>query len=41
MGNSRTQVMTLVIKESEGQYNKTSHGYFIFVPLLKGIENSQ
>ena len=40
MGNSRTQVMTLVVKEGEGQYNKTSHGFFIFVPLLKGTANS-
>jgi protein-L-isoaspartate(D-aspartate) O-methyltransferase len=41
MGSSRTQVMTLVVKESEGKYTKTSHGYFVFVPLLSGTANSQ
>ena len=41
MGNSRTQIMTLVVKEGENQFTKTSHGYFIFVPLLKGTANNQ
>lgn len=40
MGDSRTQRMTLVVKEGDGQYHESSHGYFIFVPLLKGTENS-
>ena len=40
MGNSRTQVMTLVVKKEEGQSHESSHGYFVFVPLLKGTENS-
>jgi protein-L-isoaspartate(D-aspartate) O-methyltransferase len=39
MGDSRTQRMTLVVNEGNGQYHETSHGYFIFVPLLKGTEN--
>lgn len=40
MGSSRTQVMTLVKKEGEGKYHKSSHGYFAFVPLLQGTENN-
>jgi len=40
LGSSRTQVMTLVVKEGEGQYHKSSHGYFVFVPLLEGTENN-
>jgi len=40
MGISRTQVMTLVVKKEEGQSHESSHGYFVFVPLLKGTENS-
>lgn len=39
LGDSRTQIMTLVVKESDDKYQKTSHGYFVFVPLLKGTEN--
>ena len=41
LGSSRTQVMTLVVKEGKEQYHKSSHGYFVFVPLLKGIENNE
>ena len=40
LGSSRTQVMTLVVKEGKGQYHQSSHGYFVFVPLLEGIENN-
>ena len=40
VGGSRTQVMTLVVKEGEQQFKRSSHGYFVFVPLLKGTKNS-
>ncbi len=36
IGNSYSQVMTLVVKTGENDYKKTEHGYFVFVPMLKG-----
>jgi protein-L-isoaspartate(D-aspartate) O-methyltransferase len=36
IGSSYSQVMTLVVKTGENDYNKTEHGYFVFVPMLKG-----
>ncbi len=36
VGSSRTQIMMLVEKTGENEYKKTKHGYFSFVPLLKG-----
>jgi protein-L-isoaspartate(D-aspartate) O-methyltransferase len=35
-GGSSGQRMVRVIRESEDQYHKTEHGYFTFVPLLRG-----
>jgi protein-L-isoaspartate(D-aspartate) O-methyltransferase len=35
-GSSYSQVMTLVVKTGENEFKKTEHGYFVFVPLLKG-----
>jgi protein-L-isoaspartate(D-aspartate) O-methyltransferase len=36
IGRSYSQSMTLVIKTSENDYKKSEHGYFVFVPMLKG-----
>lgn len=36
VGNSNSQKMTLVEKVSDGEFRKTEHGSFIFVPFLKG-----
>lgn len=36
LGRSYSQSMTLVIKTSENDYKKSEHGYFVFVPMLKG-----
>jgi protein-L-isoaspartate(D-aspartate) O-methyltransferase len=36
IGSSYSQIMTLVVKTGENDYNKTEHGYFVFVPMLKG-----
>jgi protein-L-isoaspartate(D-aspartate) O-methyltransferase len=36
IGSSYSQVMTLVVKVGENDCKKTEHGYFVFVPMLKG-----
>jgi protein-L-isoaspartate(D-aspartate) O-methyltransferase len=36
IGNSISQVMTLVIRKGENDFEYSSHGSFVFVPLLKG-----
>jgi protein-L-isoaspartate(D-aspartate) O-methyltransferase len=36
IGSSYSQTMTLVIKTGENDYRKSEHGYFVFVPMLKG-----
>ena len=36
LGNSISQVMTLVIRIGENEFEHSSHGSFVFVPLLKG-----
>ena len=36
LGESSSQVMTVVEKLSANEYHQTEHGTFIFVPLLKG-----
>lgn len=38
VGKKNAQQMMLVEKISETEFQKSSHGNFIFVPLLKGIE---
>ncbi|MCX7986336.1 MAG: protein-L-isoaspartate(D-aspartate) O-methyltransferase [Bacteroidales bacterium] len=38
VGKKSAQQMMLVEKISENEFKKSSHGNFIFVPLLKGIE---
>jgi protein-L-isoaspartate(D-aspartate) O-methyltransferase len=36
LGSSYSQTMTLVVKTGEDDYKKSEHGYFVFVPMLKG-----
>ncbi len=36
LGNSISQVMTLVIRKGEDDFEYSSHGSFVFVPMLKG-----
>lgn len=38
-GGPDTQVMTLYTRTGEDDYKITTHGYFVFVPMLKGIAN--
>jgi protein-L-isoaspartate(D-aspartate) O-methyltransferase len=39
IGNNVSQVMTLVIRTGENDFEYSSHGSFAFVPLLKGTAN--
>jgi len=39
VGNSISQVMTLVIRTGEDSFEYSAHGSFVFVPLLKGTAN--
>jgi len=39
LGDSGTQVMTLVQRTGEDEYNYSSHGNFVFVPMLRGTVN--
>lgn len=39
LGNSSSQVMTLLIRKGENDFEYSSHGAFVFVPLLKGTVN--
>lgn len=41
VGNSSSQVMTLVIRSGEDEFEYTTHGTFVFVPMLKGTVNRQ
>jgi protein-L-isoaspartate(D-aspartate) O-methyltransferase len=36
LGNSNSQVMTLVLRKGEDDFEYSSHGSFVFVPMLKG-----
>ncbi len=36
LGNTVSQEMTLVIRKSENDFEYSSHGSFVFVPMLKG-----
>jgi len=38
VGNRASQAMTVIVRNDEENFNKTVHGSFIFVPLLKGTE---
>jgi protein-L-isoaspartate(D-aspartate) O-methyltransferase len=39
VGNSKSQVMTLVVRTGENNYEYSTHGAFAFVPMLKGTVN--
>lgn len=39
LGNSISQVMTLVIRKGENDFEYSSHGSFVFVPMIKGTAN--
>jgi protein-L-isoaspartate(D-aspartate) O-methyltransferase len=39
VGNNTSQVMTLVIRKGKDEFEYSSHGSFVFVPLLKGTVN--
>jgi protein-L-isoaspartate(D-aspartate) O-methyltransferase len=41
LGNSGTQVMTVVERRGEESFDYTEHGSFIFVPMLKGTVNGK
>ena len=38
-GERDSQVMTLYVRKGEDDYEITTHGYFVFVPMLRGIAN--
>ena len=38
-GDRDVQVMTLYVRRGEDDYEITTHGTFVFVPMLKGIAN--
>ncbi|MDP4222568.1 MAG: protein-L-isoaspartate(D-aspartate) O-methyltransferase [Bacteroidota bacterium] len=39
VGSGGSQIMTLAIRTGEDKYEYSYHGYFIFVPMVKGIAN--
>jgi protein-L-isoaspartate(D-aspartate) O-methyltransferase len=41
LGDSDSQVMTVVERTGEDSYEYSSHGNFVFVPMLKGIVNGK
>jgi protein-L-isoaspartate(D-aspartate) O-methyltransferase len=41
VGDRSTQVMTMVERKSETEYEQTTHGYFSFVPMLPGVVNNR
>lgn len=41
LGDANSQEMTKIIRISEDEYETTAHGYFSFVPMLKGIVNGK
>jgi protein-L-isoaspartate(D-aspartate) O-methyltransferase len=38
VGERYSQSMVKIIKDSENEYTRTTHGAFVFVPLLRGTE---
>jgi protein-L-isoaspartate(D-aspartate) O-methyltransferase len=40
-GERDSQVMTVVRRTGEDTYESTAHGYFVFVPMLKGTVNGK
>lgn len=41
VGDNNSQVMTLVIRTGEDLFEYSSHGNFVFVPMLKGTVNGK
>jgi len=41
LGTSESQVMTVVRKNMDSTYEYSSHGNFVFVPMLRGIVNNR
>jgi protein-L-isoaspartate(D-aspartate) O-methyltransferase len=41
LGDRSSQVMTLVRRTGEDTFDYSSHGYYVFVPLLRGIVNGK
>jgi len=41
VGDNHTQLMTLVTRSAEEKYDFSTHGNFVFVPMLKGIVNKK
>ncbi|MBN1108348.1 MAG: protein-L-isoaspartate(D-aspartate) O-methyltransferase [Bacteroidales bacterium] len=41
VGDSSYQVMTLMIRENDDSFTTTTHGTFVFVPMLKGTVNGK
>ncbi len=39
VGGSDSQVMTLAVRTGENEFEYSPHGYFVFVPMLKGTAN--
>jgi len=41
VGDSMSQIMTLVVRKGEDDWETTEHGNFVFVPMLKGTVNDK
>lgn len=41
VGNASSQIMTVVERTGEDNYEYSDHGHFVFVPLLKGTVNGK
>lgn len=41
IGDYNSQVMTLVVRSEEDKFDYSSHGNFVFVPMLKGTVNGK
>jgi protein-L-isoaspartate(D-aspartate) O-methyltransferase len=41
VGSGDSQTMTLVVRTGENSFDYTSHGLFVFVPMLKGTVNGR
>ena len=41
VGKGDGQVMTLVIRQDEDSFEYSTHGLFVFVPMLKGTVNGK
>jgi len=41
LGDNNSQVMTLIVRKGEEEFEYSSHGNFVFVPMLKGVVNNK